>query len=65
MTVLAEWRRRYPRELLSQFAFWVYKTTGRTLTSMITEQESEDLLKLLGPDPVVAESLLEGLDSGP
>ena len=63
--VLASWQCKYPGTPLSAFAWWVLQITGYPLTEIITEQEDNNLMQVLGPDPIVAEALLEGLDSGP
>jgi hypothetical protein len=65
LVLLGAWQRKYPGSQLASFSYWVLRTTGMYLSDIVTEQESEDLMKVLGPDEVVAESLLEGLDSGP
>lgn len=62
---LGEWQRRYPNSTLAMFAWWFFRMTGQVLTEVATEQDSEVFMKVLGPDQVVAEALLEGLDSGP
>ena len=63
--VFEEWRRLHPGEPIENFTWWVRKLIGRPVFDIFTPEETERFGKMLSPDPMMAEGILEGLSSGP
>lgn len=65
LRVYARWRHLNPELPLQAFAAFVREETSLNLSDMLNAEAADLLMRELSNDPVMAESLWEGMESGP
>jgi len=65
LRVYAQWKQQNPELPMKDFAQFVRSETGEAVSGLLTYEEAEFLMTLISEDPIIAEAMWEGMESGP
>lgn len=65
LRVYAQWKQQNPELVMKDFAEFVRTETGEVISGLLTFEEAEFLMTLISDDPIIAEAMWEGQESGP